>query len=99
METKSLTGAERMEIVERVAKYYGFKPQLDMMVEECGGMIVAINHYKRQRVSTERLIEEIADIWIVLKQMGVFLDERSIANVIDNKLRRINRVINELKNN
>lgn len=99
METKTLTGAERMEIVERVAKHYGFTPLLDMMIEECGEMIVAINHYKRQRVSTERLIEEFADIWIVLKQMGVFLDESSIANVIDYKLRRVERVINELKNN
>ena len=99
METKSLTGVERMEIVERVAKHYGFTSQLDMMIEECGEMIVAINHYKRQRVSTERLIEEFADIWIVLKQMGVFLDESSIANVIDYKLRRVERVINELKNN
>lgn len=99
METKSLSGAERMEIVERVAKHYGFMPQLDMMVEECGKMIVVINRYERQKVSTERLIEEFADIWIVLKQMGVFLDERSIANVIDYKLRRVERVINELKNN
>ena len=99
METKKLSGAERMEIVERVAKHYGFKPQLDMMMEECGEMIVAINHYKRQRVSTERLIEEFADIWIVLKQMGVFLDEDSIAKVIDYKLMRVERVINELKNN
>ncbi len=99
METKSLTGAERMEIVERVAKHCGFIPRLDMMMEECGEMIVTINRYKRQRVSTERLIEEFADIWIVLKQMGVFLDESSIANVIDYKLRRIDRVINELKNN
>lgn len=99
METKTLTGEERMEIVERVAKYYGFTPQLDMMIEECGEMIVVINHYKWQKVSTERLIEEFADIWIVLKQMGVFLDESSIANVIDNKLRRVERVINELKNN
>ena len=99
METKTLTGAERMEIVERVAKNYGFPPLLDMMIEECGEMIVAINHYKRQRVTTERLIEEFADIWIVLKQMGVFLDESSIANVIDYKLRRVERVINELKNN
>lgn len=96
METRNLTGAERMEIVERVAKHYGFNPGLDVMVEECGEMIVAINHYKRQRVSTERLIEECADIWIVLKQMGVFLDEDSIANVIDYKLRRVERVINEL---
>ena len=99
METKTLMDAERMEIVERVAKHYGFTPQLDMMIGECGEMIVAINHYKRQRVSTERLIEECADIWIVLKQMGVFLDESSIANVIDYKLRRVERVINELKNN
>ena len=99
METKSLSGAERMAIVERVANHYGFTPQLDMMVEECGEMIVAINHYKRQRVSTEKLIEEFADIWIVLKQMGVFLDEDSIAKVVDYKLRRVERVINELKNN
>ena len=99
METKNLSGSERMEIVERVAKHYGFTPLLDIMVEECGEMIVAINHYKRQRVSTERLIEEIADIWIVLKQMGVFLDESSIAKVVDYKLRRVERVINELKNN
>lgn len=99
METNNMTGAERMEILERVAKHYGFKSQLSMMIEECGEMIVAISHYERQRVSTEELIEEFADIWIVLKQMGIFLDERAIANVIDYKLRRIDGVINELKNN
>lgn len=99
METDNMTGAERMEILERVAKHYGFTPQLDMMMEECGEMIVAISLYKRQRVSTEELIEEFADIWIVLKQMGVFLDEKAIANVIDYKLRSIDGVINELKNN
>ena len=99
MESKTLTGAERMEIVERVARHYGFTPLFDLMIEECGEMIVALNHYKRQRVSTERLIAEFADFWIVLKQMGVFLDESSIANVIDYKLRRVERVINELKNN
>lgn len=99
METNSMTGAERMEILERVAKHYGFTPLLDMVMEECGEMIVAINHYKRQRVSIEELIEEFVDIWIVLKQMGVFLDEKAIANVVDYKLRRIDGVINELKNN
>lgn len=99
METNNMTGAERMEILERVAKYYGFTPLLDMMMEECGEMIVALNHYKRQRVSTEKLIEEFADIWIVLKQMGVLLDENAIANVIDYKLRSIDGVIDELKNN
>ncbi len=99
METNNMTGAERMEILERVAKHYGFTPLLDMMMEECGEMIVAINHYKRQRVSAEELVEEFADIWIVLKQMGVLLDENAIANVIDYKLRSIEGVINELKNN
>ena len=99
MECNNMSDAERMEIIERVAKHYGFRSQLDMMVEECGEMIVAICHYERQRVSNEELIEEFVDIWIVLKQMGIFLDEKSIANVIDYKLRRIDGVISELKNN
>lgn len=99
METKTLTDAERMEIVERVAKHYGFLPHLDMMIEKCGEMIVAINHYKQQKVTNRTLIVEYVELWIVLKQMGVFLDEYSISNIIDYKLRRAERVINELKNN
>lgn len=99
MKTKKMTNFQRLMIIEDIASQYGLLSQLDMMVEECGELIVAINHYKRQRVKEDEVIEEIADVWIVLVQLALLLGQKDVIEMVDKKLRRVERVINELKNN
>lgn len=48
--------------------------QLDMLGEECLELAIAINHYKRKRKhSFTQLMEEMADVEILLEQIKVLL--------------------------
>lgn len=47
--------------------------RIDMVIEECSELIVAIQHYKRNRVGTEEVIEEMTDVRIMLDQLETIL--------------------------
>jgi hypothetical protein len=57
-----------MNIYEKAVKKWGIEAQLDMLVEECGELIVAIQKFRRGRGATN-LLEESADVQIMLNQV------------------------------
>lgn len=58
----------KMGILDRAIKQYGVEAQLDMLVEECSELILAIQHMKRKRCGWEEVVEEIADVRIMTSQ-------------------------------
>ena len=66
---------------------WGLDSQLDMLAEECGEFIVALNHYRRKRISREKLLEEIADISVMSSEMMVYFPELQV--IADRKIRRL----------
>lgn len=61
-----------MDNIKIIADHYGINPQLDQMQEECGELIVAINKRKRYGKS-EQVIEEMADVELMLEQVKYLL--------------------------
>ena len=64
-----------MDILEKAVEKYGEK-QLDQAQEELAELIVAISKYKRNenKFTISNVIEEIADVRIMLKQVMMLLD-------------------------
>ena len=62
-----------MSNIKIIADHYGINPQLDQMQEECAELIVAINKHKRYGKS-EQVIEEIADVELMLEQLKYLLN-------------------------
>ena len=58
----------KMSILNRAIKQWGVEAQLDMLVEECSELILAIQHMKRKRCGWEEVAEEIADVRIMTSQ-------------------------------
>lgn len=63
------------------AKYYGFDLQSNLLMEECAELIQAVNKYKRKIYSglsvystLDNLIEEIADVELMLEQIKALLN-------------------------
>lgn len=63
---------------QNIIDYYGLINQLDQLMEECGELIAACNHYKRSMfgsdkrqkfISEENLKSEMADVIVVLDQV------------------------------
>ena len=87
-----------MDILEKAIEKYGEK-QLDQAQEELAELIVAISKYKRNenKFTISNVIEEIADVNIMIKQVMMLLDieEFEVKNEEISKLnRRKKRLLN-----
>ena len=62
---------------KRVADYYGLDAQINQSMEEMAELIQALNKYRRSngaKGTLENVIEEIADVEIMLEQLKYLLD-------------------------
>lgn len=58
------------EMINRIADRYGKEPQLVMLMEECGELIQACSkQLRRKDKSINNLIEELADVRIMIEQI------------------------------
>ncbi len=101
-----LTHEERLKIYDEATELWGLVAQYDQCVEEMAEMIVAINKYKRKVLYKEyqnddkvikNLVEEIADVSICLEQMQHFFKDYKIDEVIEQKMQKFLKEIEEQK--
>lgn len=81
---------DRLEATgRRVMEYRGVDHQLGMVAEECGELVAAVSHYRREREgAAESMIEEGADVLITIMQLRLLAPEQFDA-VVTTKLRRL----------
>lgn len=60
---------ENQVLYQRARSRWGDAAQQDMLIEECGELIVTLLHLRRGRCSTAELASEIADVQIMLEQV------------------------------
>lgn len=79
-----------------IIAHYGIENQLDQLQEECGELIAAVNHSRRQGRLSDEFWEEIADVRIMLKQFETLIDQKDrtwfddkINFKLDRQLKRI----------
>lgn len=83
--------------IEQIATHYGFTSQADMTIEECGELVQAICKLRRA-YSEDRykhLLEEVADVLIMARQLRYLLGYEDIDRIINEKLDRQMRRISD----
>lgn len=73
--------------------HYGVESQVNQMVEECAEFIVCVNHCRRSRKTATELIEEMADMEIVLEQLKMVYGGEEWESA---RLRKIERLKNRI---
>lgn len=91
-------------------RYYGYEAQSNQLIEECAELIQAVNKYRRavarlgepvaedkKAVALDNLVEEIADVEIMLEQVKYLLQipEEDIQAI---KLYKVNRTKERIMN-
>ena len=86
-----------MTILEKAIETYGKDMQLTVAVEEFSELIKEICKSKRGRDNRNNIIEEIADCYIMLEQLGIIfgIEDTEINQVIDEKLTRLEKRLAE----
>lgn len=85
---------EENEILLQAIATYGENEQSRVAMEELAELIRAINKYHRAKTDEHRqnLIEEMADVYIMLRQISIMCDisgEKEIEPVIHKKIARL----------
>ena len=87
------------EMNKENAKYYGYEAQSNQLVEECAELIQAVSKYRRAKATGgqptlnlvfENLVEEIADVELMLEQVKYLLQIPE-EDIQANKLYKVNR--------
>lgn len=84
--------------LKAIADHYGFTSQADMLIEESAEFTQAVNKLRRgcPEAFTD-VKEEVADVLVVALQLRYILGEKTIDNIIGQKIQRQLRRINDEK--
>lgn len=74
---------------------YGVEGQIDMLHEEVGELLSALNKFKRGRVSADEVITEIADVEIMCGQMAMIFGPEKVEAEKERKLIRLQQRIDK----
>lgn len=73
-----------MNGIKTIARYYGVQHQTRKAIEELGELIVAL-----ARDDRDNIVEEIADVMVMLMQLEILLDcDEEVFDIIDEKVER-----------
>ena len=81
------------EVCRKAVSTWGVDNQLDQAIEECAELICAIRHHRRGRSCS--LVEEIADVEIMISQMRLIFGAGVIDAVKKAKLARLAEKLEE----
>jgi NTP pyrophosphatase (non-canonical NTP hydrolase) len=90
----------RLELYRDVLNEWGERERIDMLYEEIGELIQAVNKFKRNKIKLSDLISEIADVEIMLEQLTVMFDPENgifVDHVNEEKSRKLTRLNDRLE--
>jgi len=84
-----------MDVYERTIKKWGHDAQINMMIEECAEVIVALRHYSRRKASLRAVCSELADVEIMSAQMRISFSNKLIEQEKEIKLLRLESILTD----
>ena len=82
-------------IFEKAVAKWGVEFQVNMAIEECAELILALRHYDRCKVSSNYVCSEVADVEIMMAQMRVILGATRVEREKKKKLALLTERIND----
>lgn len=88
---------KKKELYKKAYRLWGVSFQLDLMVEECSELVVAIQHWKRDRVGGGKIAKEIVDVEIMCEQLRYIFGSEDIDAWKKVKLIRLKERIKQIE--
>ena len=86
---------ERDKIYVEAITKWGWQSQVNMLVEEIGELLSALNKYERGRVDLSDVTTEVADVRIMIEQLEIILDiHDDVESEIKRKIERLKYRLN-----
>ena len=88
---------EQLDVLKRAIQTYGETSQEIVAMEECGELIQSISKNFRGVGKVEDVVEELADVLIMIEQLKVIyhIEDKEIYDAIEFKVNRLKRRITQ----
>jgi NTP pyrophosphatase (non-canonical NTP hydrolase) len=81
-------------IYQKTISRWGDDAQYDQMVEECAELITALKHFRRGKVNQQVVIDELADVTLMLGQLTWMFGTEQVEEAIQQKLQKLDQLLN-----
>ena len=80
-------------IYQKTIAKWGEEAQYDQAIEECAELIVALKHFRRGKVTSQAVIDELADITLMVGQLTWMFGSEDVEASIQKKLVKLNKLL------
>ena len=81
------------EIYAKTLEKWGEKAQYDQAIEECAELIASLQHYARGKVEKDAVINELADVFLMVGQLTYMFGEDQLSESVEKKIAKLNRLL------
>jgi len=74
---------------------WGEKAQYEQTVEECAELIATLQHFIRGKVDSKVVVDELADVYLMLGQLIYMFGEEGFTCALDKKITKLQKLLNE----
>ncbi len=72
---------------------WGEDAQYDQTVEECAELIAALKHFRRGKVDQQAVIDELADVTLMLGQLTWMFGAELVEESVQKKLDKLSKLL------
>ena len=87
--------ADYSEIYRAAVQKWGRDAQFEQVVEECAELIAAIKHFRRDKVSEQVIVDELADVLLMVGQMVYMLGEDRVRSSVAAKVGKLKELLGQ----
>ena len=80
-------------IYARAIDKWGVEAQCDQAVEECAELIATLKHFRRGKVDHDALIDELADVYLMVGQLTYMFGEEKLNAAIEKKILKLEKLL------
>ena len=85
---------EKQEVYKQAIAQYGVEPQRKMAIEEMAELTNALMKFDRGRNTIDDVVDEIADVTIMMQQLAIMFGRNAVDSRIDYKTQRLAKRLN-----
>lgn len=85
---------DMQSIYQKTISRWGDDAQYDQMVEECAELITALKHFRRGKVNQQVVIDELADVTLMLGQLTWMFGTDQVEKAVQQKLQKLDQLLN-----
>lgn len=83
------------EIYVKTLNKWGEEAQYNQAIEECAELIVALQHFSRGKVDKDVVVNELADVFLMVGQLTYMFGEERLSESVQGKIAKLELLLED----